>query len=180
MDRVDFEKLIALRQSCRNFSARPIEKELLYSIIEQARNAPSACNSQPWRVYLTCSAEENEKMRKCLQDGGKNGFLDNAQAFCAVYKSDAVTLNAGTEVKFNSSHFAEYDMGEFIAYATLYAKAQGVDSCIIGWVNNQALNTAFGLKGTCDIVIAFGYGADDTVRKKIRKSLSEIVLNEKL
>ena len=174
-----FDGLIRERQSCRDYSDKAVDIKLLYEIIEMAKNAPSACNSQPWRLFLTCTPDENTKMKNCLQDGGKNKFLDKAQAFIAVYKKDEIVLNAGTEVKFTSSHFAEYDIGEFVAYLTLAAKCKGLDSCIIGWVNSEKLNETFSLTGRCDIVVAFGYAKDATVRDKKRKELKEIIINYK-
>ena len=155
-----FMDLIKERQACRSFSDKPVEMKLLYEIIDIAKNAPSACNSQPWQVYITNTPQENEKMKICLQDGGRNKFLDDAQAFIAVYIKDEIVLNAGTEVKFISSHFAEYDIGEFVAYLTLAAKDKEIDSCIIGWVNNQKLNETFSLSGRCDLVVALGYAKE--------------------
>ena len=172
-----FEKLIKERQACRSFSVKPIERELIYEIVDAARFAPSACNSQPWRVYITCTPTENAKMRNCLQDDAKNAFLDDAQAFIAVYKGENVTLNKGTEKRFPSSHFIEYDAGEFIAYMTLVAKDKGIDSCIIGWVNGDKLNETFSLSGKCDIVVALGYAKEDNIRTKNRKSLRDVIIN---
>lgn len=173
-----FCKLINERQACRDFSDKPIKKDLVYAILEDAIKAPSACNSQPWRVFVTFSPEENAKMRKCLQEEGKNAFLDNAQAFIAVYSADEITLKASVSAKFSPSHFAEYDIGEFIAYITLAAKDRGVDSCIIGWLNNAKINETFGISGKCDLVVALGYGKD-APRAKNRLPLSKIVLNFK-
>ena len=176
---MDFLELIEKRQSCRDFSDKPIELNLIYDIIGQAKKATSACNSQPWRVYITNTAKENEKMRICLQENGRNAFLDTATAFIAVYQAEEIILNAGVESKFSSSHFAEYDIGEFVAYLTLAAKAKGLGSCIIGRVNNQKLNETFALKGKCGLVVALGYAKNDKQRNKIRKPLEEIVINYK-
>ena len=174
-----FVELIRGRQSCRAFLNKPVDEKLIYDIIADALNAPSACNSQPWRVFVTNTESENEKMKNCLQDDGKNGFLDGAKAFVAIYETESVKLNAGTESKFSSDHFVEYDIGEFIAYMTLSAKDRGLGSCIIGWVNNDKINATFNLKGKCKIVVAFGYEKDGTSRKKNRLGLKEIVLNYK-
>ena len=174
---MQFETLIKGRQSCRNFSDKPVGKELLYKIIASATNAPSACNSQPWRVLITNTPEENFKMKSCLQNDGKNKFLDGAQAFIAVFGTEKVKLNAGTESKFDATHFVEYDIGEFVAYLTLAAKNSGLDSCIIGWVNNDEINAAFSVNGKCDIVVALGYAAEDNLRKKTRKNLEDIIIN---
>ena len=172
-----FSELIKERQSCRTFSDKPIEKELLYNVIDDALNAPSACNSQPWRGFVTNTDDDNEKMKNCLQDNGRNKFLDNAKAFIAVYETEGISLRSGTELKFSSKHFVEYDVGEFVAYLTLAAKDKGLGSCIIGWVNNEKINAAFGLSGKCNIVIAFGYERDDEVRKKSRLNLKDVILN---
>lgn len=174
---MQFESLIKARQSCRNFSDKPVSKELLYKIIESASVSPSACNSQPWRVLVINTPEENDKMKTCLQNNGKNKFLDGAKAFIAVFSTEKVKLNAGTELKFDATHFAEYDIGEFIAYLTLAAKDNGLDSCIIGWVNNDEINAAFSVKGKCDIVVALGYAAEDKPREKSRKKLEDIIIN---
>lgn len=174
----NFNELIKSRQSCRAFSDKAVDKELLYAIVDDALNAPSACNSQPWRVLITNSPKDNEKMKNCLQDGGKNKFLDGAQAFVAVFEAGGVKLNAGTEVKFAADHFIEYDVGEFIAYLTLSAKDKGLGSCIIGWVNNEKINAEFGVSGKCNIVVAFGYEKDAAVRKKSRLTLNDVILNK--
>lgn len=171
-----FCELIRERQACRDFSDKPIEKDIIYGIVKDAVLAPSACNSQPWRVFITYTPEENAKMRKCLQEDGKNAFLNDAQAFIAVYGADTITLKASVSAKFTSSHFSEYDMGEFIAYLTLAAKDRGVDSCIIGWLNNAKMNEMFSLTGKCDVVVALGYGKS-APRVKNRLPLNEIVLN---
>lgn len=171
-----FCELINERQACRDFADKPISEDIVYEILQDAVKAPSACNSQPWRVFVTCTPEENAKMRKCLQEDGKNAFLDNAQAFIALYLADEIMLKASVSAKFPPSHFAEYDLGEFIAYLTLAAKDRGVDSCIIGWLNNAKINETFSLTGKCDIVVALGYGKD-APRVKNRFPLSKIVLN---
>ena len=176
---MEFETLIKARQSCRNFSDKPVSKELLYKIIAAASAAPSACNSQPWQVLVANTPEENEKIKTCLQNNGRNKFLDGAQAFIAVFSTERVKLNAGTELKFDATHFVEYDIGEFIAYLTLAAKNNGLDSCIIGWVNNAEINNAFSVKGKCDIVVALGYAAENKTREKSRKSLEAVIINYK-
>ena len=172
-----FEELIKERQSCRDFSDKPLKKADVYELIDIAKNAPSACNSQPWRLFVTTEKSDNEKMRKCLQDGGKNGFLNGAQAFVAVYEKGGIKLNAGTETKFAGSRFTEYDVGEFVAYLTLAAKDKGIDSCIIGWVNNDKINDSFGISGKCALVVALGYAKDKTVRRKSRSDVKDIIIN---
>ena len=48
----DFMDLCLRRQSCRDFSDRPVEHEKLVQCIEAARLAPSGCNAQPWSFVV--------------------------------------------------------------------------------------------------------------------------------
>ena len=45
-----FLELVNNRQSCRDFNDKPLERETLERIVELGRLAPSACNSQPWKM----------------------------------------------------------------------------------------------------------------------------------
>ena len=45
-----FENLIKTRQSCRDFNEKEVSAETLEKIAELAMLAPSACNSQPWKM----------------------------------------------------------------------------------------------------------------------------------
>ena len=63
--------LIAERWSPRAFADRPVATELLGSLLEAARWAPSCFNAQPWR-YLVArreDAEGFERLAACLVEG---------------------------------------------------------------------------------------------------------------
>ena len=49
---MEFSELIKNRYSCRAYAARKVEKELIYKIVGEAINAPSAENTQPWEFYV--------------------------------------------------------------------------------------------------------------------------------
>lgn len=44
---MNFQELLAKRQSVRRYQDKPVEKEKLEILIESVRLVPSACNSQP-------------------------------------------------------------------------------------------------------------------------------------
>ena len=49
----DFESLMKNRQSCRQFDfSKPIAKDDLIKILEISKLSPSACNSQPYSVFV--------------------------------------------------------------------------------------------------------------------------------
>lgn len=171
----NFTKLVLNRQSCRNFNDKPLEKETLDKITSLALNAPSACNSQPWAMYVVTSEDAKKNVAKSVQDLFMNKFVDKAQAFIVVADTMA-KLKPGASLKFGENHFVKYDVGELVAYITLAAESLGVSSCIIGWVDQKKLRSAVPLKENevSNIVIALGY-SDIEKRPKTRKDKSEKV-----
>ncbi len=175
---MDLEKLFHARHACRKFKNKAIDYSLVKEIVEKACLAPSACNSQPWRVIITADKEQNEKMVKVLTDNDRNPFLNNASAFVAILDGDAV-LKPGSEIKFANDKFVKYDVGQFVAYLTLYAESKGVSSLVVGWVNNQTLKENFNTNGlNCSLVVALGYSDEKEILPKKRKNIEEIIITE--
>ena len=68
------------------------------------------------------------------------------------------------------------DMGILAAYITAEATTQGLASCIIGWFDNEIVRKVCGNEGRTRLVIAIGYAKEgDKLRKKVRKSIEELV-----
>ena len=63
---MDFAKLCAERYSLRKFDTRPVEREKLDLILEAGRNAPTAHNKQPQRIFVLQRAEALEKADACM------------------------------------------------------------------------------------------------------------------
>ena len=63
---MDFAKLSAERYSLRKYSDRPVEAEKLALILESGRNAPTAHNNQPQRIFVLQSPEALEKADACM------------------------------------------------------------------------------------------------------------------
>lgn len=171
----EFKNLVLERQSCRKFSDRKPEIRDLEDILRTALFSPSACNSQPWKIYCVADQNKAKDVAIALQDGGANAFVSEVKAFFVIAEKNAV-LKPFAKEKFGAAHFVKYDIGQLSAYITLAAKAKGLDTCIIGWVNAEKLKAAVGLAPDeeSNIVIAVGYG-DCPLRKKTRKSFEESV-----
>lgn len=174
---MEFSKLVKERYACRKYSSRRVEKETLYKIISEALNAPSAKNTQPWEFFVASEKDEADKIRECLQDDGKNGFLSAAPSFIAVFENTPANIACP---KYDNERFVKYDVGEIVAYLTLSAKNAGLDTCIIGWINEERLKINVGVNKPCGIVVAVGYAADgaQTIEKK-RIDIKEKIINYK-
>ncbi len=169
----NFSKLVNERQACRNYIDKKVEQEKLDKIMELALFSPSACNSQPWKLCLVSTEEKVNAVRETLQTEEHNKFLDNVSTFIAVIEQNAV-LRKDVDDKFDNNRFVKYDVGELIAYLTLSAKAVGLDTCVIGWMEEERLAKILELESNeqCKLVVAVGY-SNDPLRKKIRKPKEE-------
>jgi len=63
---MDFARLSAERYSLRKFSDRPVEREKLDLVLEAGRNAPTAHNFQPQRIFVIQTPEALEKADGCM------------------------------------------------------------------------------------------------------------------
>ena len=170
----DFFELFERRQSCRNFADTSVEHEKLVKCIEAGHLAPSACNSQPWSFVVVETTEVVAEVAKCGQQMGMNPFLSKAKAFIIVLEEYAA-LNTSVSSLIDNQYFAKGDLGAVTLQICLGAETQGVGSCIIGIYNRVKLRELLNIPNGKQVgaLIAIGYPADDKVRAKTRKPLSE-------
>ena len=80
----------------------------------------------------------------------------------------------GAKVKNND--YRSMDIGIAVAYLTAEATAQGLSTCILGWLDDAKIREACGLSHPVRLVVTLGYAKEgDKKREKKRKGLDEIV-----
>ena len=172
---MNFTEIAENRQSCRKYDAtRMVEEEKLSRILEAARLAPSACNGQPYHITV-CKGEAAKKAAAATQGMGMNKFASDAPVLLVLSEMPYVASAAlGAKVKKND--YRSIDIGIVAAYITAEAAAQGLGTCILGWLDDAKLREICGLDGTVRLVITLGYAsAEDKLREKKRKALTELV-----
>ena len=172
---MNFTEIARARQSCRRYDpARAVEEEKLAAVLEAARLAPSACNGQPYRLTV-CRGESARAAAKATMGMGMNKFAADAPIIIVISEQPYVkTAALGAKIKGND--YRSIDIGIVAAYLTAEATAQGLGTCILGWLDDDKLRKICDLDGTVRLVITLGYAAEgDPLRKKKRKPLSELV-----
>jgi nitroreductase len=62
------------------------------------------------------------------------------------------------------------------AYLTAEATAQGLSTCILGWLDDEKIRAVCGTNSATRLVITLGYASeDDKLREKKRKELGALV-----
>ena len=172
---MDFLSIAKARRSCRSFDPdRLVEKEKLEKIIEAGVLSPSACNGQPYH-FTICEGEAAKKVAKCCTDVGINKFVYDVPVMLVISEEPYSKMAAmGAKLKHND--YRSIDIGIASAYITAEATAQGVESCILGWINDEQIREVCKVEGAARLVIALGYAKpDDKFRTKKRKSVEQIV-----
>jgi len=172
---MNFTEIAESRQSCRRYnSSRMVEKEKLDCILTAARLSPSACNGQPYQITV-CKRETAKKVAKATQGMGMNKFATDAPVLIVLSEKPYVKTAAfGAKVKNND--YRSIDIGIVSAYITAEATAQGLGTCILGWLEDTKIREICGLDGAVRLVITLGYALeDDKLRTKKRKDLTELV-----
>lgn len=172
---MNFTEIAENRQSCRSYNPeREIEAEKLEKILNSARLAPSACNGQPYQITV-CRGEAAKQVAKATQGMGMNKFASDAPILLVISEMPYVASAAfGAKVKKND--YRSIDIGIVTAYITAEAAAQGIGSCILGWLDDEKIRAICSLEEPVRLVITLGYPKDDDkLRPKKRKDIDELV-----
>lgn len=172
---MDFMEIANARQSCRAYDEfRTVEPEKLSRVLEAARLAPSACNSQPYH-FTVCQGETAQQVAAATQGMGMNKFASQAPVMIVVSEASYnKTAAVGARVKAND--YRSIDIGIAVAYLTAEATTQGLSSCILGWLDDGKIRKICNLNTPVRLVIAMGYAKEgDPLRKKKRKDLEDLV-----
>lgn len=166
---MDYEKLINERYSCRRFSDKKVEKELLDKILEAGRVAPTAKNLQPIKIYV-CESDDSLKQIDQVSPCRYNAPV----VLAFVYKHDEMwksPINSGL-------HSGVEDVAIVATHAMLETKNIGLDSCWVKYFDSQKFNEVFGLSSneTCVLLLPVGYGEiGPGPMHKTKKDISKLV-----
>lgn len=172
---MNFTEIAKNRQSCRKYNPeRAVEEEKLAAVLASARLSPSACNGQPYHITV-CRGESADRVAKAVMGMGMNKFAADAPILMVISEEDYVATAAlGAKVKGND--YRSMDIGILAAYITAEAEAQGLSTCILGWLDDQKIREICNLSKPVRLVITLGYAADgDKLRDKKRKDIDSFV-----
>ena len=172
---MNFMEIAKARQSCRNYDeTREVASEKIDRILEAAQLAPSACNGQPYLITV-CRSQAAKDVAAATTGMGMNRFAAKAPVQLVISEQPYVkTAALGAKVKGND--YRSIDIGIVSAYITAEAEAQGLSTCILGWLDDEKIRKICHLEYPVRLVITLGYAhPDDKLREKKRKPLEKLV-----
>ena len=173
---MNFNEIARNRQSCRSYDPeREVEESKIAAILESARLAPSACNAQPYTITV-CKGDAAKRIASIMQGKGEKKFFSDAPVLLVISEVPYEESSVLAEIV-KKNYYISIDIGILSSYITAEATAQGLGTCIIGYIDGKGnVRAACGVEGNVRLVVSVGYATEGyELREKKRKSMDELV-----
>lgn len=167
---MEFQEVLLNRRSIRKFQERPVEREVLVRLVEQASYAPSASNLQAWKF---CIIDDPALVRKVdMFSPGLSGKPPVIIVICSDY--------GYAEQKTTGSNYKVYgcimDASMAAENLMLAAVEAGLGTCAIKSYNDAAVRKLLKLPESIHIELLISVGYPEVLpNMPKRKGTEEIV-----
>ncbi|MBN2705725.1 MAG: nitroreductase [Deltaproteobacteria bacterium] len=163
------QQTIRERRSLRRFSARPVPDEMLDSILEAGRWAPSGLNNQPWRFALIRDPELRHRMAALTR---YRKIIAGASVLIAVFLDNDSLYHREKDIQ---------GIGACLQNMLLTAHSLDLGAVWLGEIlkNAPAVGRLLELPPRYELmaVVAVGYPLDDREPDPVdRKPLAELII----
>lgn len=180
----DIDPIYIKRWSTRAFSDKEVEDEVLYSLFEAARWAPSAANVQPWR-YIIARTEKDRETFLSFMNKGNVVWCKHAPVLVAVLSH--TKWDYDTE-DVNPTH--AFDAGTSWGFLALEAARKNLVTHPMGGFSRKKAKEILEIPESYDVhaIVAIGYKGDKSIlpealqkREKAssRKKITEFIFEGK-
>lgn len=168
---MDLFDVIRDRRSIRKYQQQPVEPEKLTAVLEAARLAPSWKNQQCWRFLVLRDAQLRSALLDCFheENPGRKGLAQAPVVIVVCADPQESGIEEGKEY-----YLADAAMA--FEHLCLAAKALGLGTCWMGWLDEERLKATLGIPASLRVVgvTPLGY-PDQDPKPRLRRELNEIV-----
>jgi nitroreductase len=175
---------IAERWSPRAFSDKPVAPDVLQSLFEAARWAPSSSNEQPW-AYMAATKDDAENFAKLVSALVPSNVTWAQHApVLALAVAELAFAKSGTP-----NRNAQYDVGAASAWLTVEATSRGLFVHQMGGYDHDKARQVFQIPAGWEPIAAMAIGypgdpdslpqplRDREVAPRTRKPISQFVMS---
>ncbi len=142
------DEIFLNRWSPRAFKKEVIKEELLMSILEAARWAPSGSNKQPWRFILATTEEDKATFDQFIMDGNL-AWCRNAPVYALLI----------SDTEASPSH--KFDAGAAWGYLALQAHKNGLATHAMGGIYKDKAKEILHIPEQYEVQICIAIGYQD-------------------
>ncbi|MCQ2202258.1 MAG: nitroreductase family protein [Bacteroidales bacterium] len=162
------DELVLARYSVRDYTETPVTDGQVRELLEVARMAPSACNRQPWEIFVVRLPVGLAKICKAYP----RDWFKTAPCVLVL----AADHDQSWHRPFDNKDHADIDIAILADHITLKATDMGLGSCMVCHFDKAMVAQALGMKPSLEPVMLIPLGHPNIAPKeKSRKSLEEIV-----
>ena len=169
--------LMSVRQSERQYTNKSVGKDKIERILEAGRLAPSASNGQPWKFIVVDQPDLRLKVADATTSKiiTINTFVHQAPVLIVVVREKS-NLKSRTGEMIKRKNYSLIDIGIAAVSMVYQATAEGLGTCIIGWLDEKKIRKLLGIPKSkkVELVLSVGY-TENTLRKKSRKPPEEVI-----
>ena len=162
--------IIKSRRSVRKFTSEPVPEELIETVLEAGRWAPSGLNNQPWRFAV-------------IRDAGLRQAISEQTHYSKIVLAAQVLIAVFLDT--DKSYHREKDIqavGACLQNILLEAHSLGLGAVWLGEIirSNEQIRTILGLARELELMAAVALGHPDEKPKSVkRKPLADLVVFRK-
>ncbi len=167
---MEFLKVLENRFSCRDYSEKQVDREVIDKILETVKIAPTAKNMQPHQIYVLNGKEKID----IIKDASPS--LYNAPLVFVLLADK----NRECYLQLNDRYLTETDLGIVGTYLMLSAENYGLNTCWVCNFDDKKLSSLLNLDENLkpySLIIA-GYKSETckpNARHEQRRELDEFV-----
>lgn len=164
----DFMTIATQRYSCRSYSDRRVERDVISLVIDAARLAPSATNRQPWTFHIVDGGDLKLEITACY---GREWILEAPALIIAVGDHNAAWHRG------DGKDHTDIDIAIAVEHICLAAATLGLGTCWVCNFDAARCARALGLKEGEEpvAIIPIGYPQNSNLPEKKRKPLDDII-----
>lgn len=168
-----FAELIRARYSVRAYRPDPVPDELLASVLEAGRLAPTASNRQPIRILVVHTAGREAELAGIYR---REWFV----AAPIILGVCTVPGEAWARTSFDGRSYADVDAAIVMDHLVLAATELGLGTCWVAAFDPAAAREVLGLPDDVEPLLftPLGFPADRS-RPKERRALADLVRYER-
>lgn len=153
----DIDPVFLNRWSPRSYKSDPVPEDVLFSLFEAARWAPSGNNEQPWRFIMARTQEDRERFYPFIAEGNRI-WCEKAPVLTLILSKTDTSRDTP-----NRTH--AFDAGAAWACLALEATRQGLIAHAMGGFDREQAKVVLGIPEGYEpqAVIAIGYQGDQDV-----------------
>jgi nitroreductase len=182
MTSVPIHPLLAERWSSRAFSDEPVARDVLLSLFEAARWAPSCFNEQSWRFIVATrdDSEAHALLNSCYTTSNQR-WSTRAWVLMIALAVETFAVDG------SPNRMAQYDVGQAVQNLTVQASAHGLNVRQAAGIDVPKIRELYAVPDGVTVMsgIAVGYPGDSETlvqplperekQPRTRKPLSEIL-----